>query len=98
MGGSHLPAVWWLSSRSAGSSKYLKVAACAKHFGPQRAEILRHEFNGRRAQDLRETYLPAFRCRYRGEGRVGHGAYSRVNGEPACASPTPAEDPGEEWV
>nr|WP_231133152.1 glycoside hydrolase family 3 C-terminal domain-containing protein [Capillibacterium thermochitinicola] len=43
--------------------KYLKVAACAKHFavhsGP---ETLRHEFNAVvGAKDLRETYLPAFR-------------------------------------
>jgi len=43
--------------------KYLKVAACAKHFavhsGP---EALRHEFNAiATAKDLRETYLPKFK-------------------------------------
>jgi len=43
--------------------RYLKTAACAKHFavhsGP---ESLRHEFDVRpTARDLRETYLPAFR-------------------------------------
>ncbi len=43
--------------------KYLKTAACAKHFavhsGP---EDVRHSFDARVSeQDLRETYLPAFR-------------------------------------
>ena len=43
--------------------KYLKVAACAKHYvvhsGP---EALRHEFNAIASpKDLRETYLPAFK-------------------------------------
>lgn len=70
--------------------KYLKVAACAKHYavhsGP---ENLRHEFNAVVSRkDLRETYLPAFRDAVI-EAKVESvmGAYNRVNGEPACASP-----------
>lgn len=71
--------------------KYLKVAACAKHFavhsGP---ETLRHEFDAVvNAKDLRETYLPAFRdAVIEAEVESVMGAYNRVNGEPACASPT----------
>ena len=71
--------------------KYLKVAACAKHFAAHSGpEILRHEFNAVVGpKDLRETYLPAFRDAVI-EAKVESvmGAYSRVNGEPACASPT----------
>ncbi|HEY8392815.1 MAG TPA: glycoside hydrolase family 3 C-terminal domain-containing protein [Capillibacterium sp.] len=68
--------------------KYLKVAACAKHYavhsGP---ESLRHEFDVQVSKkDLRETYLPAFRDAVK-EAKVEAvmGAYNRVNGEPACA-------------
>ena len=50
---------------------YLKAAACAKHFavhsGP---ESVRHEFNAEVSeQDLRETYLPAFKACVQ-EGKV----------------------------
>ena len=69
--------------------KYLKAAACAKHFavhsGP---ESERHHFDAVvDKKDLRETYLPAFRDAVK-EGKVEAvmGAYNRVNGEPACAS------------
>ena len=74
-----------------GSGKYLKVAACSKHFavhsGP---EALRHEFDARaNAKDLNETYLPAFRATVQeGEVESVMGAYNRVNGEPACGSRT----------
>jgi len=71
--------------------KYLKTAACAKHFavhsGP---EGERHRFDARVSlHDLHDTYLPAFR-RLVQEAHVEAvmGAYNRVNGEPACASPT----------
>ncbi len=71
--------------------RYLKVAACVKHFavhsGP---EPLRHQFDAVVSpKDLRETYLPAFRDAVM-EAKVEAvmGAYNRVNGEPACASPT----------
>ncbi len=69
--------------------KYLKTAACAKHFavhsGP---EAERHVFDARVSQrDLNDTYLPAFK-RLVQEARVEAvmGAYNRVNGQPACAS------------
>ena len=75
--------------------KYLKAAACAKHYavhsGP---EPLRHRFNAVVSKkDLRETYLPAF-CAAVREGKVEAvmGAYNRVNGEPACGSKTLLED------
>lgn len=75
--------------------KYLKVAACAKHYavhsGP---EHLRHEFDAKVSKkDLRETYLPAFRDAVK-EAKVESvmGAYNRVNGEAACASKTLLED------
>lgn len=71
--------------------KYLKVAACAKHFavhsGP---ESLRHSFNAKVSmQDMRETYLAAFQaCVTEGHVEAVMGAYNRVNGEPCCGSPT----------
>ena len=75
--------------------KYLKTAACAKHYavhsGP---EMLRHQFNAKVSlKDLRETYLPAFKDAVK-EGKVEAvmGAYNSVNGEPACASKMLLED------
>ena len=69
--------------------KYMKAAACAKHFavhsGP---ESLRHEFDAVVSkQDLYDTYLPAFEALVK-EAKVESvmGAYNRVYGEPACAS------------
>lgn len=69
--------------------KYMKVAACAKHFavhsGP---EDERHSFNAVVSeQDLRETYLPAFEaCVKEAEVEVVMGAYNRTNDEPCCGS------------
>ncbi len=72
-----------------GEGKYLKTAACAKHFcvhsGP---EAIRHEFDACASpKDMEETYLPAFECAVK-EAHVEAvmGAYNRVNGEPACGS------------
>jgi beta-glucosidase len=70
---------------------YLKLVATPKHFavhsGP---ESIRHQFDvcvGER--DLRETYLPAFEtCLLEGRAVSVMGAYTRLNGEPCCASPT----------
>jgi len=70
--------------------KYLKSAACAKHYavhsGP---EELRHEFDARpTAKDMSETYLPAFEALVKDAKVAGvMGAYNRVNGVPACTSP-----------
>ena len=74
-----------------GDGKYLKVAACAKHFavhsGP---EAIRHEFDAKATpKDMWETYLPAFEAAVK-EANVEAfmGAYNRVNGEAACGSKT----------
>jgi beta-glucosidase len=72
-------------------SKYLKAAACAKHYavhsGP---EAERHSFNAVvSVKDLRETYLPAFAEAVREAGvEAVMGAYNRTNGEPCCGSET----------
>jgi beta-glucosidase len=70
--------------------RYLKVVATAKHFavhsGP---EADRHHFDARPSErDLHETYLPAFRALVQ-DAKVASvmGAYNRVNGESASASP-----------
>lgn len=67
-----------------GNGKYLKVAACAKHFavhsGP---EAIRHSFDAvANPKDMNETYLPAFEAAVK-EAKVESvmGAYNRVNGE-----------------
>ena len=74
--------------------RYLKTAACAKHFavhsGPEK---LRHEFNAEAtAQDMEETYLPAFHALVDAGVEGVMGAYNRVNGEPACGSRTLLKD------
>ena len=74
-----------------GDGKYLKTAACSKHFavhsGP---EAFRHEFNAVAGpKDMTETYLAAFEATVKeAEVESVMGAYNRVNGEPACGSET----------
>jgi len=69
--------------------RYLKVAACAKHYavhsGPER---LRHEFNAEASpQDLRETYLPAFKALVKdAHVEAVMCAYNSTNGEPCCGN------------
>ncbi len=69
--------------------KYLKVAACAKHYavhsGPEK---LRHEFNAEASpQDLRETYLPAFKALVKTANvEAVMCAYNSTNGEPCCGN------------
>jgi len=72
-----------------GNGRYLKGAACAKHFavhsGP---EGERHSFNAKVSdKDLWETYLPAFEALVK-EADVESvmGAYNAVDGEPCCGS------------
>jgi beta-glucosidase len=69
--------------------KYLKTAACAKHYavhsGPEKH---RHQFNACVSErDLRETYLPAFK-KLVTQAKVESvmSAYNRTNDEPCCAS------------
>jgi beta-glucosidase len=71
--------------------KYLKTAACAKHFAAHSGpENERHSFNAVVSpKDLRETYLPAFlECVKEARVEVVMGAYNRTNGEPCCGSET----------
>ena len=78
-----------------GEGKYLKIAACAKHFavhsGP---EGIRHESNAvTTKKDLYETYLPAFEaCVKEADVEAVMGAYNRTNGEPCCGSKTLLKD------
>lgn len=74
--------------------KYLKTAACAKHFavhsGP---EGKRHEFNAVASKkDMEETYLPAFKDLVDAGVEGFMGAYNRTNGEPCCGSKTLIKD------
>ncbi|MBR8534017.1 glycoside hydrolase family 3 C-terminal domain-containing protein [Carboxylicivirga sediminis] len=69
--------------------KYLKTAACAKHYavhsGP---EPLRHHFDvSPSKKDLYETYLPAFEALVtRGNVEGVMGAYNAIYGQPACSN------------
>jgi beta-glucosidase len=68
--------------------KYMKVAACAKHFavhsGP---EALRHEFNAIASpKDLYETYLPQFKMCVDAGVEAIMCAYNRTNNEACCGS------------
>ena len=83
-----------------GSGYSLKTAACAKHFAAHSGpEELRHHFDAIVSEkDLEETYLPAFRALVQGaDVEAVMGAYNRVNGEPACASPELMEKLRGEW-
>jgi beta-glucosidase len=75
--------------------RFMKVGATAKHYavhsGP---EADRHHFDVHPSErDLYETYLPAFRALVQ-EGQVSSvmGAYNRVNGDSASASPRLLEE------
>jgi len=68
--------------------RYLKVAACAKHFavhsGPEQE---RHGFDAIPTQkDFAETYLPAFKKLVDAGVESVMGAYNRTFGEPCCGS------------
>ena len=68
--------------------RYLKIAACAKHYavhsGPEKD---RHHFDARVSpKDLHETYLPAFKALVDAGVESVMGAYNRTNGEPCCGS------------
>ena len=84
-----------------GDGKYLKGAACAKHFcvhsGP---EPLRHNFDAVVSKkDLNETYLPAFEALVK-QAHVESvmSAYNRVYGIPAsCSKPLLIDLLREKW-
>ncbi len=75
--------------------KYLKTAACAKHFavhsGPERE---RHTFNAIISRrELYDTYLPAFKKLVQdADVEAVMGAYNRTLGEVCCASKLLIED------
>jgi beta-glucosidase len=72
-----------------GDGKYLKAAACVKHFAAHSGpESIRHGFNSVvDDHDLFDTYLPAFeRIIKDTEVEAVMGAYNAINGEPCCAS------------
>ncbi len=74
---------------------YLKTASCIKHLAAHSGpEPLRHSFNAVvSSKDLHETYLPAFeRCVKEGKVNGVMGAYSALNGEPCCGSPSLMQD------
>jgi len=75
--------------------KYLKTAACAKHYAAHSGpEKYRHSFNAvMTKRELYDTYLPAFRELVT-EAKVESvmGAYNRLLGEPCCASKLLIED------
>ncbi|MCU0454416.1 MAG: glycoside hydrolase family 3 C-terminal domain-containing protein [Bacteroidetes bacterium] len=82
-------AIAFIRGMQGNDPRYLKTAATAKHFavhsGP---EPDRHRFDARVSeQDLRETYLPAFRASVV-EAHVASVmcAYNRFSGEPCCGS------------
>lgn len=71
--------------------KYLKTAACAKHFAAHSGpESERHHFNAIVSKkDMRETYLIAFKeCVKEANVESVMGAYNRTNDEPCCGSKT----------
>ncbi|MCX2680250.1 glycoside hydrolase family 3 C-terminal domain-containing protein [Galbibacter sp. EGI 63066] len=70
------------------NDKYLKAAACAKHYavhsGPEK---LRHQFNAvANMKDMWETYLPAFKALVDADVEAVMCAYNSTNGEPCCAN------------
>ncbi len=88
-------AVSFITGLQGDHPRYLKTAACVKHYavhsGP---DDIRHHFDAEVSdKDLWETYLPAFETGVR-EAKVEAvmGAYNRTNGEPCCASPTLLEE------
>ena len=83
-----------------GEGETMKTSACAKHFAAHSGpEALRHIFDAEvSAKDMEETYLPAFKALVQdAKVETVMGAYNRVNGEPACASPELMKMLREEW-
>ncbi len=73
--------------------RYLKASACCKHFAAYSMEDLkngtdRHNFDAHiTAQDMADTYLPAFEaCVVGGRASGIMCSYNRVNGVPSCAN------------
>jgi beta-glucosidase len=83
-------AVPFIKALQGDDPKYLKIAACAKHFAAHSGpEAERHSFNATVSEkDLVETYLPAFEaCVREAKVEAVMSAYNRTNGEACSASP-----------
>lgn len=81
-------ATQFIKGMQGNDKKYLKTAACVKHFavhsGP---DNLRHTFDAVVSEkDLRETYLPAFEASVKAGVEIVMGAYNRLKGVPCCAN------------
>lgn len=93
-------AVAFIRGLQGNDNKWLKTAACVKHFvahsGP---ESERHHFNSIVSEkDLEETYFPAFEAAVKEADVNGvMGAYSEINGEPCCATHLIADKLRVEW-
>ena len=77
------------SFQDRGKEKYLKVAACCKHFYGYSLEdadgFTRHNFDAKISKrDLEETYLPAFRACTAADVAQVMCSYNAVNGVPTC--------------
>ena len=72
------------------NSRYLKTAACAKHFAAHSGpEVQRHTFNAIvDEKDLRETYLYAFKKLVDAGVESVMCGYNRLNDEPCCTGNT----------
>lgn len=83
-------AVAFITGLQGNDERYMKIAACAKHYavhsGP---EAERHEFDALAStRELWDTYLPAFESAVREAGVESvMGAYNRTNGHPCNAHP-----------
>lgn len=80
--------VAFVTGMQGNNPRYLKTAACAKHFavysGP---EQYRHEFDAHASKhDLYATYLPAFHALVKAGVAGVMCAYNAVDGEPCCAN------------
>ncbi len=76
-----------LPSAEENGPEYLLAAGCAKHFAAHSGpEASRHGFDAKvSAQDLAQTYLPAFEELVCNAGVAGvMGAYNAINGQPCC--------------
>lgn len=88
-------AVAYVKGTQGDDPRYFKLIATPKHYGAHNGpESKRHVLDAIVSEeDLRETYLPAFEASIKEAGAYSvMGAYSAVNGEPCCASPTLLQD------
>jgi beta-glucosidase len=81
-------AVNFVKGLQGNNKKYLKIAACAKHFavhsGP---ESLRHNFDAIVSKkDLFETYLPSFKALVDADVEGFMPAYNKINGIPCSCN------------